>query len=373
VRRTRNAARVLLLAALPGLAALAAPGARAASVEESRRSAIVTAAQRVSPAVVSVSVVQTRTVQRSPFYSFFPERFFDDFFPQYRYRERVATIGSGFLAAPGIVVTNQHVVSGAEEVRVTLPDGRDLPARYLDGSLVHDLAFLRVEGSDLPVAPLGDSDDILVGEWAIAIGNPFGYLLEDTRPSVTAGVVSATHRDIKSEASEEGIYLGMIQTDAAINPGNSGGPLVNAAGQVIGVNTFIFSRSGGSIGIGFAVPINRVRRFLDEIARHHRIRDVWVGFYFQPVTPRVASHLGIPPERGLVVTRVTPESPADRAHLQTGDVVLRIDGREMRSVRDAHRVLYDSTIGDVLRLEVSRAGKVFEARLVFEEYPGRAP
>ncbi len=374
--RLATLAALARLAPLAGLAALAGLDrpSLAAPVAESRRSAIVTAAERVSSAVVSVSVVQTRTVQRSPFYSFFPERFFDDFFPQYRYRERVSTIGSGFVASrDGLVVTNQHVVAGGEEIRVTLPDGRDLPARYVDGSVTHDLAFLKVEAPDLPVAPLGDSDEILVGEWAIAIGNPFGYLLEDTKPSVTAGVVSATHRDIKSEVSEEGIYLGMIQTDAAINPGNSGGPLVNAAGEIIGVNTFIFSRSGGSVGIGFAVPINRVRRLLEEIQRYGRVRDLWVGFYFQPVTPRVAEHLGLTEPSGLVVSRVTAGSPAERAGLQVGDLLLRINGRAMEGVRDAYRVLYDSVIGDRVRIEVQREGRPLTLELVFEEYPGQEP
>src|SRR6185503_2539547 len=140
----------------------------------------------------------------------------------------------------------EHVIRNAEQITVTLMDGRQLPAKVIGASGVYDLAVLRVEAKSLPVAPLGDSDGLVVGEWAIAIGNPFGYLLNDTQPSVTAGVISATRRDIKSEATETGVYKNMIQPDAAINPGNSGGPLVNAAGEVIGVNTFIFTKSGGS-------------------------------------------------------------------------------------------------------------------------------
>ena len=347
--------------------AAAKPGA---AIDDSRRSAIVTAAERASPAVVSVSVVQTRVVRENPFYNFFPDEFFDRFYPQMEYRERLPALGSGFIVDPsGVVVTNNHVTEGADEIKVTLPDGRQLPAKLMAASPVYDLAFVKVEGHDLPTIPLGNSDDLIVGEWAIAIGNPFGFLLDDPHPSVTAGVVSATHRDIKSEASEGGTYKDMIQTDAAINPGNSGGPLVNALGEVIGVNTFIFTRSGGSVGIGFAVPINTVKRLLDEVHKYGRIRAVWAGFQVQPLTAYLANRLGVDKAGGLVVTRVEPNSPATTADLRVGDVLRSVNGKQVNTAEEAQRVLFGSGVGDRVTLDVERNGKRRSVQLTFGEMP----
>ena len=357
------------LAGGPLAAAPAAPP-RGAGVDASRQSAIVTAAQRASPAVVSVSVVQTRVVRQNPFFSFFPDEFFDRFYPQQEYRERLPGLGSGFVAdRDGMVITNEHVVHGADDIKVTLPDGREFAARVVASTAVYDLAFLKIEGRDLPSATLGDSGDLLVGEWAVAIGNPFGFLLDDPKPSVTAGVVSATHRDIKSEASEGGIYKDMIQTDAAINPGNSGGPLVNALGEVIGVNTFIFTRGGGSVGIGFAVPINTVKRFLGEIRKYGRIRQVWAGFQVQPLTPYMASRLGLDDARGLVVSRVEGEGPAAAAGLRVGDVIRKVNGQAVTTADEAQRVLFGVEVGDTVRLEIDRGSEHRRVSLTFSEYP----
>jgi serine protease Do len=364
------AALAALLAAWPGAADAQSSVSRSATADASRRSAIVTAAERASPAVVSVSVVQTRVVRQNPFFNFFPDEFFDRFYPQMEYRERLPGLGSGFVVdASGIVVTNDHVVRGADDVKVTLPDGRELPAKVIASTQVYDLAFLKVAGSrDLPVSGLGNSDQLIVGEWAVAIGNPFGFLLDDPHPSVTAGVVSALHRDIKSEASEGGIYKDMIQTDAAINPGNSGGPLVNALGEVIGVNTFIFTRSGGSVGIGFAVPINTVKRFLGEVRRYGRIRQVWAGFQVQPLTAYLANRLGVSPG-GLVVTRVEPQSPATTADLRVGDVIRGVNGKAVNTADEAQRVLFGAEVGDKVTLEVERSGQRRRVPLTFGEVP----
>lgn len=347
-------------------------------IEGSRRSAIVSAAERVSPAVVSVSVVQTRVVSRSPFFSFFPDEFFRQYYPQFQYKEELPGLGSGFIADPsGLVVTNEHVVRNADEIKVTLPDGREFPATLLDATQFYDLAYLKIEGTDLPVAPLGDSGDLVVGEWAVAIGNPFGFLLADPQPSVTAGVISATGRDIKPDLSDRaqgtGLYMDMIQTDAAINPGNSGGPLVNALGEVIGVNTFIFTRGGGSIGIGFAVPVNRMRRFLDEIREYGGIRQVWAGFFVQVVTPFVAQRLSLPEAGGLVVTRVVNGSPADKGGLRPGDVIRAVNDRETRTGEDFQRVLFGANVGDRAELEVEHGGQRRVVVVTFEASPEAKP
>jgi serine protease Do len=216
-------------------------------VGDSRRTAIVRAAERVGPATVSITALKTRIVSGAPRPgdAFF-DRFLRGYFPDWLREEQYHSFGSGVIIDPdGYILTNDHVVGRANAVTVTLSDGRDYEGRVLGSDPRYDLAVVKIDGEDLPVAPLGDSDDLIVGEWAIAIGNPFGYLLNDTDPSVTAGVISALHRDVQGEGESGAIYKDMIQTDAAINPGNSGGPLVNSRGEVIGISSFIFSSSGG--------------------------------------------------------------------------------------------------------------------------------
>lgn len=352
--------------------AVAAPTGRGAgaSLPESRRSAIVTAAQRVSPAVVTVSVVQTRTVRTDPFGMPFRDDFFERFFPPSVYQERVPGLGSGVIVdASGIVVTNSHVVRDADEIKVNLPDGRSFKAKLLGDSPVYDLAVLKIEGDALPVAPLGDSDGLVVGEWAIAIGNPFGHLISDSQPTVTAGVVSATRRDIKAEATPSGMYKNMIQTDAAINPGNSGGALVNADGEVIGINAFIFTSGGGSIGLGFAIPVNLAKRVLAEVRRYGRVRVAWPGMTVQPVTEVIARRLGWEQAGGLVVSGIDRGGPADRAGLKPLDRIRKVNGRVTNNVEDAQSGIYGAQVGDALELEVERDGRTRLVKVILEEAP----
>jgi serine protease Do len=358
-----------------GVWAASRPGPSAVAASElpaSRRNAIVSASQRVSPAVVSVSVTATRTVRSDPFGGMPHDEFFDRFFPPMEYQQHVSGLGSGVIVdANGLVVTNEHVVRDAEEVKVTLTDGRQLPARVLGATDVYDLAVLKIDAAHLAAAPLGNSDDLVVGEWAIAIGSPFGYLLNDPHPTVTAGVVSATGRDIKSEVTDAGMYKNMIQTDAAINPGNSGGPLVNADGEVIGINTFIFTQSGGSIGLGFAIPINLVKRVLDEIRSYGRVRIAWPGMTLQPVTAFVAQRLGFNDLGGLVVSRVDADGPAARAGIRIGDRVRKVNGQTVNSLDDARRGIYGAEVGDHLRITVERGGKPQDITLTLVEAPRR--
>ena len=356
------------------IATAGAPAPAARSMSGARRTPIVSAAQRVSPAVVSVSVTVTRVVRADPFGGMFHDEFFDRFFPQSGIRQRVSGLGSGVIVdSAGLVLTNEHVVRNAEEVRVTLPDGREFAARVLGGSAIYDLAVLRIKGERLPVAPLGDSDDLVVGEPALAIGNPFGNLLNDTRPTITAGVVSATRRDIKSEATESGVYKNMIQTDAAINPGNSGGALANADGEVIGINTFIFTPSGGSTGVGFAIPINLARRVLQEVETYGRVRVAWPGMQIQPVTPALARQLGWADAGGLVVTRVEPGGPAAGAGVQRGDRIRKVNARVVNSLDDAQRGIYGAAVGDPLDLALERGGRRIELSIVLAEAPRGSP
>jgi serine protease Do len=362
-----------VLAALLALGAGGAGDAHAGGgdLSSSRRTAIVSAAERVSPAVVSVSVIQTRVVRADPFGGLLHDEFFERFYPPMEYRQRIAGLGSGVIVdAKGLVLTNEHVVRDAEKITVTLTDGRQLPARVLGATQTYDLAVLKIDGERLPQAPLGDSDGLVVGEWAIAIGNPFGYLLNDTQPTVTAGVVSATRRDIKAEATESGMYKNMIQTDAAINPGNSGGPLVNGDGEVIGINTFIFTRGGGSLGIGFAIPINLARRVVDEIEKYGHVRSAWPGMQVQEVTPDLAQRLGYKDAGGLVITRVEPGGPAAKSGLKVADRIRRANGRVVDTIDDIRSSIYGASVGDRLTLAIERDGKPLDVSLTLAEAPG---
>jgi serine protease Do len=374
LRRARRSRSILGLAALAlaGAGAVRAqdPGSAEEDLFGSRRNAIVRASAAIGPAVVTVSVLRSQIVEGPAF----PQReFFSPFFQNLRrrYWQRVQSIGSGVIVRDdAIVVTNYHVVSGAQAIKITLADGREFQARYLGGEELYDLAFLQIvtEGESVPVANLGTSDNLLIGEWAIAIGNPFGYLLDDPHPTVTAGVVSAVGRDILAEQEgSDTIYKDMIQTDAAINPGNSGGPLVNAVGEVVGINTFIFSQSGGSHGIGFAIPIDTVDRVMHEILEYGEVREVWIGVRIQEIPATLAESLELSSTDGVIVASVDEGSPAEHAGLARGDVILRIGTERVRNFEDARRALYGRLVDDVLEFEVQRgsaAPRRFELHLV---------
>jgi len=361
---------------VPAGAAGGASGARAAGggsfgdpLTGSRRNAIVEASERVGPAVVSISVTQIRYVRESPFAlgqdPF--EGFFNRFFPGRIYGEEVSSLGSGVIIDErGVVVTNEHVVRNAKEIKVSLADGRTFDGTLVSSDPNYDLAVVRIEADNLPVAPVGNSDDLLVGEWAIALGNPFGFLLNSYQPTVTVGVVSATHRDVKLDEGNA-IYKEMIQTDAAINPGNSGGPLVNAAGEVVGINTFIFSTSGGSVGIGFAIPINTVVRVVREILEHGRVRQVWIGIRVQEITQMVANYFHIRDRRGLLVWGIEEGSPSDRAGVRVGDIIRAVNGQPVSRASDAQRLIFGATIGDRITLTIEREGERRDVTIVLEE------
>ncbi len=226
-----------------------------------RENAITKAVRMVEPAVVSVNVMKTELVRtRSPFgFGFF------DFFGDQLMQRQVQSIGSGVIYDPeGYIITNAHVVSGATQIKVVLPDKREFDAGIIGIDQIHDIAKLKITGHKLPYAKLGDSKNLIIGEWSIALGNPYGFLMNDSKPSVSVGVISAINRSFAPRADKH-VYRSMIQTDAAVNPGNSGGPLVNINGEVIGINTFIFSENGGNIGIGFAIPANIVKSIIDQM------------------------------------------------------------------------------------------------------------
>ncbi len=320
-------------------------------VSASRTNAIVLAARKVSPAVVSVVVTQTRVVTYDPFGGLGLDNFFGDFFPRRAFRQEVKSMGSGvIISTDGDVVTNAHVVRNATKMKVTLPDNREFAAELEGIDETRDLALLKLRASDLPAATPGNSDDLMIGEWSIAIGNPFGFMLEDAQPTVTVGVISALHRDIKSGGGGQ-VYADMIQTDAAINPGNSGGALVNAAGEVIGINTFIFSHSGGSDGIGFARPINDVKQFVREIRSSggsgHYVRvKTGLGATVADINPTLQGSFGLEYRRGVVVTEVAGGSVGETIGMAPGDVVLMAQGKAVNSAAAFAR-LYNLLAGTI--------------------------
>ncbi len=320
-------------------------------VDASRTTALVLAANRVAPAVVSVNVLRQQQIRARSLWDQF-------FLPPGGASRQSTGYGSGIIFhEAGYILTNHHVVRGAQEIRVTLPDGRDFDAELLGTDGVTDVAVLKVEGENLPVAPLGTSQGLMTGEWAMAIGNPFSYLLSNAEPTVTAGVISALGRHIipQDEDRSQGVYLGMIQTDASINPGNSGGPLVNARGEVIGVNTSIFSRSGGSEGLGFAIPIDRALRVAADLMQFGELRRAWTGVDVEPVEADAWGRT-----RGVRISRVMDGSPGDEAGLSEGDRLTRANGRRLATPMDLEAVLLDLKAGEPVELEVEGRRRAFQ-------------
>jgi serine protease Do len=327
-----------------------------------RRTATVEVVEKAGPAVVNITARQLLTGTRRPSTGdpFF-DHFFRDFFEPRMPRE-AQSLGSGVIIdAERHVLTNEHVVAGASAIRVTLADGREFSARKIGGDANNDIAVLQIETDvDLPWIEPGRSSDLLVGEPVIAIGNPFG--LSNT---VTTGVLSALDRSMRAG---DRAYHGFLQTDASINPGNSGGPLLNADGELIGINTAIYG--GGAQGIGFAIPIDAARRVVRELIAHGEIAPVWVGLEFQELTPGVREALDLPRDlRGALVRQVRKGGPGDRAEIERGDIVLRMDGHRVSSAADFFEMLETATPGQRIALRVWREGRERGLEVTVEAVP----
>ncbi len=345
-------------------------------ITTSRRNAITRTVERVSPAVVGINVIEIReAVYRDPFREFFGDDpffgpFFRDRFRDRTRRQEVRGLGSGFIISPdGYILTNDHVAGNAEEITVTLSDGRQFQAELIGSDLVSDIALLKIEADgNFPYVPLGNSDDVIIGEWVVTLGNPFGLFERGHKPIVTVGVISAKNMNLSSVNSR--VYRGMLQTDAAINSGNSGGPLVNSLGEVIGVNTLIYTGSGyqtGNVGVGFAIPVNRVKNVVAELREHGKIdRSFWTGIRIQPVDQNFARILGMERPEGVIVNQVLHDSPAERAGLEVGDVVVEVNGERVTSQEILIDIVNSSRVGDVLKLKVLRDKEEKIINLVLE-------
>ena len=310
-------------------------------------------AKIASPSVVNISTVKVIKGHGQVPSPFGPNDPFRDFFDRF-YRDQMPrdfkqqSLGTGFIIdKDGYILTNNHVVEKADEIKVKLTDEREFTAKIIGRDSKTDLALIRIE-TDQPLTPLplGDSDKLDVGDWVMAIGNPFGL-----GHTVTAGIVSAKYRKIGA-----GSYDNFIQTDASINPGNSGGPLLNTAGEVVGINTAIFSRSGGSVGIGFAIPVNMANDLLPQLKKGKVVRG-WLGVMIQKVTPDLKDKLDLKDQRGALVADTSKGGPAEKAGIKRGDVIVTFNGREIKEMNDLPYIVASTPVGEVVTVEVIRKGR----------------
>ena len=344
------------------------PFAQQESIDKSRQTAITYAIKQISNSVVGINVTQLKQQQVNPFF----DPFWGGFFP-YTRTFKVDNMGSGVLVSPdGYIITNTHVVDNATEIVVTLRGGKSYEAQLVGMDNLTDIALVKVDDSDLPFADLGNSDELIVGEWAIALGNPLGLFDVNHQPTATAGIISGVKMDFGLKESGH-VYQNMIQTDAAINPGNSGGPLVNALGEVIGINTFIMTGSNyssGSIGIGFAIPINRVKEVAEDLKKFGKVeRSYTTGVHVQAIDPVMQRYLRLPTSEGVIITDVEKRSSGERAGLQIGDVILAVDNRKINSPKDIIRVIDEGLhkVGDNVTLTILRESNSIDIQLTLEE------
>jgi len=329
----------------------ASPPPPPAAPGEALTTAVKATAKNVMPGVVNLNV---RRVDRVPLY---------DFFGWQRGVKEVPKegAGSGFVIdSKGHVVTTAHVVAGMTEIVATFADGRSVVGKTVGVDPIADIAVVQIDAKDLHPLPLGDSDKLEIGDWVIAIGNPLGF-----QHTVTTGIVSALHRTLGNPGATENL----IQTDAAINPGNSGGPLVNLAGEVVGVNQAIASPGEWNIGLGFSIPIDDVRTVIDQLIRRGKVVRPFLGVGLLPVNEQLAQHLGLPVAEGAVIEGVVPGSPADRAGLRQGDVVRKLEGAEVKTPDDVVKPIRSKQVGDRVKLEYWREGKLHSVTVRLAEMP----
>ena len=335
-------------------------------IHDSRQNAITRAAASAGPAVVGITVIEIkRYVRKSPFYDDpFWRHLMPELFRDRVYEQPVQSLGSGFLiSSDGYLVTNDNVVGDGDEIVITLPGGDRHNAKLVGTDEVSDISLLKIDGENFPYLKLGDSGSLIVGEWVLALGNPFGLFELNDQPTVTVGVISALNRDWGRIPESRRVYMDMIQTDAAINHGNSGGPLVNSMGRVIGMNTFIYTGSRyqeGFVGIGFAIPINRVKDIIDEIKKQGSVnRDYWLGFKVQNINPVMMRALGLEIKNGVIVTNVDQGGSADKAGLSPEDIIIKVEDRDVTDTNSILKILTDMDlqVGSVLKFTIIRDNK----------------
>lgn len=333
----------------------------------SRGNAITNAIELVSESVVGVNVTKIKKQRMSPFF----DPFWDDFFPQPR-SYKVESFGSGvIISQDGYIVTNEHVIKNASEIIITTVGGEKYEAEIVGKDDLTDIALLKIEENSLPKAKLGNSDDLIIGEWAIALGNPLGLFNVSNQATATAGIISGTNMDFGQKQSGR-VYQNMIQTDASINPGNSGGPLINSIGEVIGINTFIMtggSYSQGSIGIGFAIPINLVNDIVQELKEKGEIqRNYITGIQVQDLDSMMRKYLKLAVDYGVIITNIDANSSGQRAGLLVGDVILKVNDKKIKKSSDIIRIIDEGLYrtGDSVEITILRNNFTYKIMLKLE-------
>jgi Do/DeqQ family serine protease len=336
-----------------------------AAPDSLRESAVVRAVRKVSPAVVNISTAYETRSRANPFSGFgspFFDEFFKDFFdPRFERRQQNASLGSGVIidGDRGLILTNAHVIQRSGTVKVVLQDEREYEARIIGADPDSDLAVLKIEPREkLPSIAMGNSDDLMIGETVIAIGNPFGF-----SHTVTTGVISALNRSIRTD---ERVFQDFIQIDASINPGNSGGPLLNINGELIGINTAIYAKAQG---IGFAIPISKARRTVDDLIRYGEVKQAWIGLVAQELDEKTAQYLKYPGRKGVLLKAVEPDSPAQRAGLREGDILLALGTKKIAGLDDYRAASKAVTAGETLDVQVWRGGQPQTVIVKTTEFP----
>ena len=370
-----------LIIGLAGRVAAQTPSLEGYRMED----AVINVANTTGRAVVSISTEHTTKIKgggrryyfsypfgESPFGENEPFRkFFNDFFGELPEREyKQMGLGSGVIIDPeGYILTNEHVVNEADKITVKLPDGREFKGEIRGRDLRSDLAIIKINARNLPVATLGDSDNSKIGQWVVAIGNPFGFALENPEPTVTCGVISALHRSLGRIISRERDYSDLIQTDAAINPGNSGGPLANLKGEVVGINVAIFSTSGGYQGVGFAIPINNAKRIIAKLIEGKKILYGWLGVTVQDLTEDLTKYFGLPDKNGVLVAKVLENGPAEKAGIKEGDIIKKLDNQTINNVKELISTVSKAEVGRKVKVGLVRDKKELSLEVQVGERP----
>jgi serine protease Do len=328
-----------------------------------RETIITNTVKNVSPAIVGINVTETRyyrdPISRDPF--------FRQFFGDRIYQKDIAGLGSGaIISSDGYVLTNDHVAGNASKIIVTMTNGTRYDAKLVGTDVSSDISLLKIEGNDLPYLEFGDSDDILIGEWVIALGNPFGLFDINDKPTVTVGVVSSLGMNLG--AIKDRYYLNMIQTDASINRGNSGGALVNSIGEMIGMNTIIYSGGdGGSVGVGFAIPINTIKKIISELKTKGEVdRNFWTGLRIHSIDEGIAKYYNLPKTAGVIITNVDKNSPAENAGLVPGDIILEANNIRVNNEETLVYILQQARTNDILKLKIVRDNNTITSNLKLE-------
>lgn len=339
------------------------------AITQGRRTIITETVESVSASVVGINVTAIQQYQDPFFQPFFNDPFFSNFFGNRTYSQKVKSLGSGFIISPdGYIVTNDHVAGNATEIVVTLTNGKHYNAKVIGSDPAGDICLLKIEGENFPYLKLGNSEDAMIGEWVIAFGNPFGLFEINNKPTVTVGVISAKGMNLNQV--ENRYYLNMIQTDASINGGNSGGPLVNSLGEVIGMNTIIFTARGseGSIGLGFAIPINKVKKIVDELKNRGKInREFNIGLEVQNIDEGIAKYFKLASARGVIITRVLKGSSASKAGLKPGDIIEQIDEYRVDNEQGLLGIVQEYRAGQVMDITVLRENKEEKIQMKLEK------